>query len=260
MAVLHNHLRSRLPSPSRSRPRHARRLFRLEMTAPLALSLCLIAFPAKAQAQAPERHRAVVGVIGGASYARFAGDAHGTAGLPGTVIGLQVEVPASTLLALRGELLYHQRGSRHVYVGTAANPPGEPRLPLYQDAHWNYLELNLPVLLRPLGPRIHILAGPGVGLRLSHREEFVQDYQLEWRQQQYPNPEDPTGLYEFNGIFPGSSHAEGYVLAGIGGTIGLGRANVLIEARYQWGLQDLNPRQTVELYGRSLTLMTGLAF
>ena len=218
------------------------------------LPLCVVASSARAQLR--ELPNAVVGGIGGVSQARFAGDAHGTMALSGTVLGLTIEVPASELLALRGEVLYHQRGAKQVFVGTAPDAGGT-RLPLYQDAHWNYLELDLPVILRPLDRRVHVLVGPGVAMRLSHREEYVQDYQLAWRSQMYPN--DTT--YDANGILAGSAgSAEGFLLAGIGGTISLGRASLLLEVRYQWGLQDLNPLQSVALYGRSLSFVSGVGF
>jgi hypothetical protein len=220
----------------------------------LLLPLCLTALGSRARAQGSSA--ATLAAVGGVSYSRLAGDAEGVTALAGAVAGVQIDVPASSLFGLRGEALYHQRRSR-LLVGTAPQPEGTPRLPLYKNVRWNYLELALAGTMRPFGERFCLLAGPAVGVRLSRSEEYVRDYYLEELQQLYPNA--PASLYD-NLILSKTISTEGFFAAGCAGTVPLGRVSLQVEVRYQWGLQDLNVQAPLKLYSRSLTFLSGIAF
>lgn len=226
-----------------------------------ALLACLIlSAPALARPTStlvpPTPPDAVFGVKGGVSYSRVTGDAHGTEARMGIVAGVQLDVPTSAVLAVRGEMLYHELGARRVAVGSAYYQGLPPPVPICQDARRRYLELALLAKVRPSGSDVYWLAGPTFGVLLSRSEAYSETYD----RSQYWDPDDPALWYHPNQILNAPARTSGSFLLGMGAEARLGATALLVEARYQWGLQDINRTAWFALHDRGLTVMAGVLF
>lgn len=226
-----------------------------------ALLACLI-LPCPVQAALPSAHLvpdhpdAMFGLKGGIGYSRVIGDAHGTEVRPGLVAGMHLDVPASPMLAVRGEMLYHELGARRVTVGSAYYQGLPPSVPIYQDARRSYLELALLAKVRPIDSDVYWLAGPTFGILLSRSEE----YSVAYDQSQYWHPDDPGLWYFPNQILNAPARMSGSFLLGMGAEVKLGATALFAEVRFQWGLQDINRTAWFVLHDRSLAVMTGVQF
>lgn len=199
---------------------------------------------------------AMIGVKGGVSFSRVTGDAHGTEARPGLVAGVQLDVPTNPVLAVRGEMLYQELGARRVTVGSAYYQGLPPSVPIYQDARRSYLELAFLAKFRPIGSDVYWLAGPTFGVLLSRSEE----YSVTYNQSDYWHPYDRSLWFYPNQILNAPARTSGSFLLGMGAEVKLGATALLVEARYQWGLQDINRTAWFVLYDRGLTVMTGVIF
>jgi hypothetical protein len=90
---------------------------------------------------------------------------------------------------------------------------------------------------------------------VATRDVLVEDY----GKYRVLDPEAPWDWYRSYPILNATGHVEGSLLIGCGTSLPAGSVRVLIEARYQWGLQDVN-RSSLALWNRSLTLMSGVEF
>jgi len=200
----------------------------------------------------PER-TAVFGVKAGLSSSRLTGDAHGAWWRPGLVAGVQVEVPANEALAGRMEFLYHQVGARHVQVGSTWYLGQPPPVPVYADSRRNYFELGLLAKFRPFGSGIYWLGGPVFGALLSRAERSVGSPPGD----DYWDPANPAAPYESNQILQAPARTSGSLLLGVGAEWSVANQPLFLEARFQWGLQDINRTAWFELRDRCWMIVTG---
>ncbi len=199
---------------------------------------------------------ALFAVKGGVSFSRVTGDAHGTETRPGLVAGLQLDVPTNPVFAVRGEMLYHELGARRINVGSAYYQGIPSSIPVYQDARRSYLELAVLAKFRPIGSDVYWLAGPTFGVLLSRSEE----YSVTYNQSDYWYPYDRSLWYYPNQILNAPAPTSGSFLLGVGAEVNIGATALLVEARYQWGLQDINRTAWFVLHDRGLAVMTGVLF